>query len=121
MSYSFVVDIIRESRRIPTVRVRNAIGRSALSGIENGVKHYLGKNSTAYDGDPAFLLQHPERKIILVLQRIDDESFLYEFLDSNGDALPDLECYGEVTGKQDAVQEFQEKLTSGFSELGHIY
>ena len=120
MSYGFIIARMRESQRIPTIRIRNDIGRSTLSEIENGVKHYLGKHSTAYVGDPIVLLQHPERKFLLTIQRTDDESFFYAFLDSDGNALPDLECYGEVRGKQKAIQEFRERLIAGFIELGYI-
>jgi|SRR3989344_4252047 len=121
MSYSFIVDIIRESRTIPSIRVRNDIGRGILNELEKGVKAYLGKDGHTYEGDTMYLFQHPERKIILATQKTDDESFFYAFLDSDGNALPDPECYGEVRGKQETVQEFRERLASEFTELGYVY
>jgi len=121
MSYSFVVDRVRESKETSGANVRNIIGRGILTEIEQGVRMYLGLDSTAYDGEPLILFQHPERKIILATQKTDDESFFYAFLDSDGNALPDPECYGEVRGKQETVQEFRERLASEFTELGYVY
>ena len=114
MGYSFVVDRVRESKETSAVNVRNIIGRGILTEIEQGVRMYLGLDSTAYDGEPLILFQHPERKMFLAILRDGDEELIYAFLGSDGRALPDIECYGEVAGKQEAVQEFSSMLSRGF-------